>query len=304
MVNNTRTRWCLTLNNYTPEEEAQWTNVLNDELVVRYGIFGREVGAEGTPHLQGFVILQQAARLNAVKALFGDRIHAEFTQGTSKQAAEYCKKEGNYSEYGTFPGAQGKRTDIDEFVDWVKTCDKKPNQRTIANQFPTIWVRYPRVVALVDHIWPPPNLLPVGLELNEWQQELDGQLRLEPDDRSILFVVDAIGSSGKSMFVRHQLTMYPEETQVVKLGKRDDLAYAIDPSKRVFLFDIPRLGMEYFQYNVVEQIKDRIVFSSKYQSQAKVLDHDAHVVVLCNEQPDQDKMTLDRFKYFDVTVNY
>jgi hypothetical protein len=128
-----------------------------------------------------------------------------------------------------------KRSDIDEFVEWVKACPGKPNQRTIANKWPTIWVRYPRVVALVDHIWPPPDLLPPNFELNEWQQELDGQLREIANDRSIVFVVDNIGSSGKSMFVRHQLTHYPEETQVLKLGKRDDLAFAIDPSKRVSL---------------------------------------------------------------------
>lgn len=304
MVNDTRSRWVLTLNNYTDDEVEQWNNVLGDELVVRYGVYGFEVGESETPHLQGFVILNQPARLTAVRALFGERIHAEFAKGTSKQAATYCKKEGNYKEFGTFPGAQGKRTDIDEFVEWVKQCDRKPNQRTIASQFPTIWVRFPRVVGLVDHIWPAPDLLPPGFELNEWQQELDGQLRQEPDDRSILFVVDPIGSSGKSMFVRHQLTTYPDETQVVKLGKRDDLAYVIDPLKRVFFFDIPRLGMQFFQYNVVEQIKDRIVFSAKYQSCVKVFDHDAHVVVFCNEQPDLNAMTGDRFKFFDITLNY
>jgi hypothetical protein len=70
------------------------------------------------------------------------------------------------------------------------------------------------------------------------------------------------------------------------------------------LFDIPRLGMEFFQYNVIEQIKDRIVFSAKYQSMAKVLDHDAHVVVFCNEMPKDDALTADRYKYFNVTINY
>lgn len=304
MVNDTRSRWCLTLNNYTEDEVEQWNNVLGDELVVRYGIYGFEVGESGTPHLQGFVILNQPARLTAIRALFGERVHAEFAKATSKRAAEYCKKDKEFKEFGQFPGSQGKRTDIDEFVAWVKACEKKPNQRTIAQEYPNIWVRYPRVVGLVDHLWPAPDLLPAGLELNEWQQELDGRLRLEPDDRSILFVVDSVGSSGKSMFVRHQLTKYSEETQVVKLGKRDDLAYVIDPSKRVFLFDIPRLGMQFFQYNVVEQIKDRIVFSAKYQSCVKVLDHDAHVVVFCNEQPDPAALTEDRYKYFDVTINY
>jgi len=304
MVRNTSSRWCLTLNNYTDAEVANWDATLNDQLVFRYAIYGKEVGDNGTPHLQAFVILNQPARLTAIKALLGDRIHAEFAKGTSKQAAVYCKKEGNYVEYGEFPGAQGRRTDIDLFVDWVKAQDTKPNDRDIASNFPTIWTRYPRLIQLVDNIWPTPNLLPPDFELNEWQQELDGQLRDPPDDRSICFVVDPAGGSGKSMFCRYQLTMYPAETQILKLGKRDDLSYALDESKRVFLFDIPRLGMAYFQYNVVEQIKDMIVFSTKYQTRSKVLTHAAHVVIFCNEQPDMNAMTGDRYVFFDVNTTY
>lgn len=304
MVRNTSTRWCVTLNNYTDDDIAQWTPVLSDELVVRYAVYGKEVGENGTPHLQAFVILQQPIRLTALKNLLGDRIHAEFAKGTSKQAANYCKKDGAFEEFGQFPGAQGHRSDIDEFTDWIRQQPSKPNERAIANAWPTIYTRYPRLVNLVDHIWPQPVLVADGFELNEWQQELDGRLRGEPDDRTITFVVDPEGGAGKSMFCRHQLTNYADETQVLKLGKRDDLSYALDESKRVFLFDIPRGGMELFQYNVVEQIKDQIVFSTKYVTRAKVIAHAAHVVVFCNEHPDMAAMTEDRYVLFDPRLNY
>lgn len=304
MVRSTSTRWCLTLNNFTEEDLTKWDTVFSDELVTKYAIYGREVGDNGTPHLQGFVILNSSSRLTQIKGLLGDRVHAEFTKGTSKQAADYCKKEGIFREFGEFPGAQGKRSDIDRFTDWVREQTEKPDERTIASNFPGIWTKYPRLVQLVDHLWGHANLVPGGFELNEWQQELDEQLRQPADDRSIIFVVDGIGGSGKSMFCRHQLTNYPDETQVMKLGKRDDLAFALDESKRVFLFDIPRLGMAYFQYNVIEQIKDQIVFSSKYHTRTKVLRHQSHVVVFCNEQPDMNAMTGDRYKFFDVNATY
>lgn len=304
MVRVTSTRWCVTLNNYTGDDILKWNGVLSDELITKYGIYGKEVGDNGTPHLQAFFILNQAARLTAVKTLFGDRIHAEYAVGTSKQAAEYCKKEGQFQEFGVFPGKQGHRSDIDLFTDWIKEQESKPDERAIANAFPSIWTRYPRLIQLVDHLWLPPNLLPGGFELNEWQQELDQQLREPADDRSIIFVVDPVGASGKSMFCRHQLTMYPYETQVLKLGKRDDLAFALDESKRVFLFDIPRMGMEFFQYNVIEQIKDMIVFSAKYHTRTKVLLLQAHVVVFCNEAPNMNAMTEDRYKMFDININY
>ena len=72
------------------------------------------------------------------------------------------------------------------------------------------------------------------------------------------------------------------------------MAYAVDPDKRVFFINVPRLGMEFLQYSILEQLKDRMVFSTKYTSEMKVLRTNVHVVVFCNEMPDMDKMSADR----------
>jgi hypothetical protein len=78
-------------------------------------------------------------------------------------------------------------------------------------------------------------------------------------------------------------------------GKRDDLAHAIDVSKSVFLFNVPRGSMEFLQYGVLEQLKDRVIFSPKYESTTKVILQKTHVVVFCNEEPDLTKMSADRY---------
>lgn len=92
-------RWCWTLNN---PSEAEITNVrlLADSTV--YTVFGHEVGAEGTPHLQGFTVYSATKRLAAVKKDI-PRAHWETTKGTNQQAGDYCKKDGNYEEFGTMP---------------------------------------------------------------------------------------------------------------------------------------------------------------------------------------------------------
>nr|AUF34970.1 putative replication-associated protein [uncultured virus] len=95
------------------------------------------------------------------------------------------------------------------------------------------------------------------------------------------------------------LTQFPDKVQILSGGKRDDIAHAIDPSKQIFLFNVPRGGMEYLQYTILEQIKDRMVFSPKYNSQTKILRNRAHVVVFSNEMPDIEKMTHDRYDYFE-----
>lgn len=87
-------RWCFTLNNYTEEEykalgELEWT----------YLVIGREKGAEGTPHLQGYIEFQNKKRMTALKKI-NARIHWEKLKGKPWQAANYCKKDGDHQEWG------------------------------------------------------------------------------------------------------------------------------------------------------------------------------------------------------------
>lgn len=97
-----RTRnYVFTVNNYDGEDEDQVYSLAHDESV-KYIVVGKEVGESGTPHLQGFICFNQPKSLNQVKRLF-PTAHFEEKRGTFQQAADYCKKEGNYFEAGTLP---------------------------------------------------------------------------------------------------------------------------------------------------------------------------------------------------------
>jgi Putative viral replication protein len=288
-------RWVFTLNNFTDAEELAINDVISG-VGVEYGVFGNEVGENGTPHLQGFVIFTAPRRLTWVRNNVCGRAHWEVARGTSQQAADYCKKDGDFVEHGTFPAEQGKRTDLDRFKEWIADLGHVPSQRLLANEFPGLYLRYPRLMELATHLVPQPRLVPEDAQLLDWQQHLDAVLGLDPDDRKILFYVDPEGGKGKSWFVRHQMSKRPDETQFLSVGKRDDLAYAIDETKRIFLFDLPRGTMEHFQYTVLEKLKDQLVFSSKYTSRVKVLPEPVHVIVFCNEEPDMTAMTGDRYE--------
>jgi len=121
-------------------------------------------------------------------------------------------------------------------------------------------------------------------------------LEQSPDDRKIIFVVDPVGNMGKSWFLKWWISKYPASTQRLSIGKRDDLAFAIECHRKYFLFDIPRTQSEFMQYSVLEQLKDRMIFSSKYESCNKMLTNVPHVVVFMNEEPDYNKMTADRYE--------
>jgi len=290
-------RWCFTLNNPSEGEKSSLVDLFESEHV-SYAIVGREVGESGTPHLQGFVSFTDRKRLTSVKALMGDRAHFEATKGTDKQASDYCKKDGDYDEYGELQG-QGKRTDWDRYKDWLLSLDVPPTESTICLQFPSLYGRY-RTSALQMSRLLCQSPLHVEGDLRPWQQDLEEALLNDPDARSIEWMVDEAGAAGKSWFVTYWFTKYRDETQMLRVGKRDDLAHAIDETKKYYFFDVPRGGMEFFQYSIVEMLKDRVLFSPKYDSCTKVLHFRPHVVVFCNEHPDMDKLTPDRFKITEI----
>jgi len=92
--------WCFTVNNYTESDEVTAHLVCEDSL---YGIVAREVGEEGTPHLQCYVHYKDAKSFRSVKALLS-RAHLEKARGTPSQNRKYCKKDEDYVEYGDIPG--------------------------------------------------------------------------------------------------------------------------------------------------------------------------------------------------------
>ena len=93
-----RKDWVFTLNNYTDEEVEILNGVLEDATKCRYGVYGREVGESGTPHLQGFVQFVNRKRPNQVSGLLGiqyvmhkrkvDDVAEEILKGSSKKKVE------------------------------------------------------------------------------------------------------------------------------------------------------------------------------------------------------------------------
>lgn len=118
---NLRSRgWCLTLNNYT---EAEYDELVSSDSV--YKIIGKEVGEEGTPHLQAFIQYSSLKSLKQVKEL-SPRAHWEVTRGSIDQNVAYCSKEGNFIEAGTRPMSQQAKGDgeIKRYEEAIESCKR------------------------------------------------------------------------------------------------------------------------------------------------------------------------------------
>lgn len=297
MVNQTR-HWIFTVNNWTAADEDVLIALGSTES---YIVWGYETGLSGTPHLQGYVVFERVKRFSEAQRLLPEGAHLEVKRGSPQQASDYCKKDGLFKEFGILPSLSRGNSQFDSFVEWIVSCrdasGSVPSERDIANHFPLLWLRYERKLRqLALYLTPTPEIVPIESTLRPWQNGLFAELNVEcSNDREIIFYVDEIGGAGKSFFQRYMYTQSPDRVQLLSVGRRDDLAHAIDPTKEVFLFNVGRQQMEFFPYAVVEALKDRVVFSPKYDSTTKILAICPHVVVFCNEMPDMRRLTDDRY---------
>lgn len=114
-MNKKSFHFCFTLNNYDQEEYSRILTCAEESA--RYWIIGKEVGASGTPHLQGYISLRRRGDCRYVRNLLGPRIHLEVARGTARQNREYCSKGGDFTEGGTIPkGAGSSQPNRDELA--------------------------------------------------------------------------------------------------------------------------------------------------------------------------------------------
>jgi len=117
--------YCFTINNYPdfPEKLAACWTALKLNKDVDYIVFGREKAPDtGTPHIQGYLHLVKHKEFGSVVRLFSQfdiKPHMEATKGSPAQNITYCKKGGDWDEFGT-PPAQGRRTDVEQTRDMIR----------------------------------------------------------------------------------------------------------------------------------------------------------------------------------------
>ncbi|AXH73499.1 MAG: putative viral replication protein [Cressdnaviricota sp.] len=82
-------RWCFTLNNWTSDEYSSIVPIIEREC--SFAIIGDEIGATGTPHLQGYIEFKNKCR--ALSKFESRRFHWEKAKGSRENNIAYCSKE-------------------------------------------------------------------------------------------------------------------------------------------------------------------------------------------------------------------
>ncbi|AUM61744.1 Rep [uncultured virus] len=127
--------YVFTINNPTGWDDAEIEQCAKEAT---YLIFGKETGEQGTEHYQGFVMFANARSVAAVSRIL-TRAHLERRRGTVLQATEYCKKDGDFREYGTPPAT--KRTAKERYK-WAIEKAESGDLEAIKDEEPGMYLRH------------------------------------------------------------------------------------------------------------------------------------------------------------------
>ena len=148
-----------------------------------------------------------------------------------------------------------------------------------------------------------PRPIRVISELKPWQKEIWELLDSDPDDRTIHWFYEEKGNTGKTALCRK---ICYEKNALYVSGKANDMKYAIVEQKHkkgttpdIVLLDIPRAKTGYISYSGIEEIKNGIFFSPKYESGMVIYPH-PHVVVFSNEPPIEEMLSKDRWNIIKI----
>jgi len=104
-----RKTFVFTLNNYTSEDAEGLQSRI--QSLCTYGCFGKEVGSNGTPHLQGYVRTKERYNFCDLKqVLLNPRCHVEAARGSAGVNRSYCSKDGEFWEFGGCPGVKASKS--------------------------------------------------------------------------------------------------------------------------------------------------------------------------------------------------
>ena len=123
-------RWCFTLNNWTELEHSSIITILNEQC--KKYIVGKEIGEQGTPHLQGYLRFKSKQRPMGLFCNKRISWRKAYKDSTDKHNFDYCKKDDNNYISKGYPKPLILITPSYWWQeDILKLIKEKPDNRTI-----------------------------------------------------------------------------------------------------------------------------------------------------------------------------
>lgn len=304
-------RWCFTWNNYTKENVDYLKEIPANKA--DFIIFGFERAPEtDTPHLQGYVEFSTPLAMSTVKTRLDpmlkkkSTVHIESAYKNRNANVNYVSKTEtkdllaietygcSFIEVTNKEHNQGARTDWHDKFDFIKD---KPDYIEFAERYPEDAIKYHGGVnRLIEAVKQHQNRIDFESSyedavLRSWQQQLVNELSFDADDRKIIWIYEKTGNCGKSWVSRYLVAKHNAirfENAATK-----DIALAYN-GESIVVFDYCRSNEEHINYQILESLKNGMLFSAKYNSCTKYF-RPPHVVCFANWPPKECAMSMDRW---------
>lgn len=212
-------------------------------------------------------------------------------------AADNCKKDGKVFEYGALPPPSIQENDAVLLACIADMKNGLHDPKKIRKKYPGTYTRHRQLITELIRDYKRPKEPPL-YPLRIWQADLYLKLRQSPNDRTVVFIVDSTGRSGKTWFHRYYRWLHPEKTQMIPNSVFSDMAFMLSVDVSTLFVDVRR-GDKNIEYSFLEAVKDGAVDATKYQGHVKIMDR-CHVVVFTNHRPSMDELSIDRFDIINI----
>jgi len=280
-------KWVFTWNNdnvvdLSPDIEKDHLEKILSSFCKSY-VF--QVERETRTHYQGCFVTKVRKRKSTILALFKQQLEPtnqesfvknltiERMMGSTEDAVAYCTKTDSRIDTPVYNGSLMPYTASD-----LKIFDN-----------PSVWYPWQKQMAKIL-FKTPLGTLPIKMT--------------EPDDRTLIWVVDQLGCSGKSKFVKHICYNLPEQACKLAFGSSTQLRSACISAgpRQVYFIDMPRtLGRDDNILDIIstaEDIKNGFIVTSMYGLYKSLIFEPPHVVIFSNTWPPNNTLSADRWDVY------
>lgn len=144
-----------------------------------------------------------------------------------------------------------------------------------------------------------------SVEWRPWQLDVLTQVETEPDSRTVHWYWEMTGNVGKSFLARYLVLKYDA---VIASGKTADIANQVKMwldahpeslGPKLVIIDIPRVSGNTVNYHAIEQLKNGMIYSGKYEGGVCIFTS-PHVIVFANTSPYHASLSTDRWNIQEI----
>lgn len=141
-----------------------------------------------------------------------------------------------------------------------------------------------------------------AIELRDWQAQVEGLMQAQ-NERQCLVVVDTIGNHGKTYLAKYMQATHQAQYVPPMQDAQDFMAFCLEKPSKGYIFDMPRaesIKQRKGMWSAIEQIKNGYIYDKRYKFRDEWIEP-PKVCVFCNEAPDTDLLSADRWYITKIT---